>query len=315
MMTTLTVNPALDLTLEIEGLVVEDVNRVSSFSEDAGGKGINVSKVLRELGCKRLKTLAVLGGRRAERFKNILKRKGIHAASIPIHEETRINVTVFDRKNRHTTKLNQPGPRISSHESRRMIHIIEQAARMSRIFVLAGSLLPDLPSGWYGQLIQKISRAGLYTVLDADGEALRRGIGGRPWLIKPNRFEASRVLGDSLSTEDGMRKGARQLQELGASNVLISLGADGVFYSGEGGQWRGYSVPVRPNSTVGAGDSFLAGFIWRYLKDKNVGEALRMGLACGTHTAMTGAGRLCSKPQIFKLLPKMRVKRIGDDNA
>ncbi len=311
MITTLTVNPAIDLTLEIDGLIVEDVNRVKNHYEDAGGKGINVSKVLHELGEKTVKTLAVLGGRDAGRFNGLLRKKAVKITPIDIRNETRINVTLFDLVSRETTKLNQPGPGMNPSELRHLNRVCLYASRTSRFFVAAGSLLPNLSPGWYGQIIKKMSRRGLLTVLDADGESLKKALFSGPWLIKPNRYEAERVLGKRLSSEKSLREGAKRLRGLGAQNVIISLGGEGVLYSGEAGEWRGYSIPIRPNSTVGAGDSFLAGFIFSYARHRNIPEALKLGLASGTHTAMTGINELCRKSGILKLIPKMKVKQIS----
>ncbi len=308
--TTLTVNPAIDLTLEVDGLVIEDVNRVKAFQENAGGKGINVSRVLKAFGYKNLNTLTLLGSARGERFKKLFNRSGLKLTSIPLHSETRLNVTVFDRNARRTTKLNEPGPNVSEREKKLLIQTCLKFAAKSDYFVLAGSLTKGLRAGWYGEIIKQINRNGLKTLLDADGDTLKLALSSRPYLIKPNRYETERVLGISLNNERDLWHGAKRLQELGAQNVLMSLGANGVIFRGAKESWRGYSVPVKIKSTVGAGDSLMAGFLYKIANSKPVGEALRFAIACGTHTATTGATELCDRAGVMKLLPKIKVKQI-----
>lgn len=309
MITTLTLNPALDITLEVNGLHVEDVNRVCQFHEEPGGKGINVSRVLIELGERRINTLAVLGGEHGKRFKVLACQKGFRCKHVMVSDETRMNIAIFNHETRKTTKLNQAGPRVTRSEAVKIWRMSVEVARKSRFFIMAGSLLPDIPTGWYGKLIRSVRRERPLFVVDTDGEALKAALPGRPFLIKPNRFEAERALGRKLTHESSLWWAARRLRSLGAENVIISLGREGALFCGLRERWRAYSVPVKINSTVGAGDSFLAGFVSQIAKAKRVEEALRYAVACGTHAAMTGATDLCRKSQVMKLLPHIKIQK------
>lgn len=311
MITTLTVNPAIDLTLEVSSLLVEDVNRVKSYYEEIGGKGINVSRVLRELGNGGLETIAVLGGKRGEKFGQMARLRNLRILPVPIIRETRINITVYDQASRRTTKLNQQGPEITARETRQLWETCLKSASRSRYFVMAGSLLPGMKSDWYAKLLQAVKQKGLAAVIDADGNVLKETLAAKPFLIKPNRFEAERVLGRKMTSEKALWQAAEKLKALGAQNVIISLGGEGVLFDGDQGKYRGYSIPVKTRSTIGAGDSFLAGFVHEMARGGSVKEALRLGIACGTHTAMTGVNELCRKSRILKLLPKIKVSRVG----
>lgn len=313
MITTLTVNPAIDLTLEVNGLVVEDVNRVKHFHENIGGKGINVSKVLHELGLAKLHTLAVLGGRRSGRFERIAKSDGLKINKVQIADETRINVTIYDQLSHKTTKLNQPGPQITVAEEENLLEICLKTARISKYFLMAGSLLPGLKMNWYAKLLLNIRGNGSYVALDADGETLKKALPEKPSLIKPNRYEAERVLGKRLPNEKSLVWAGRRLREMGAQNVILSLGGEGALFSGKEGAWRGYSIPVRAKSTIGAGDSLMAGFLFQQIRGKSIPESLAFGMACGTHTATLGATEFCTKPEVMKLVSKMVIKKVNGD--
>ncbi len=311
MITTLTLNPAIDLTMEVNGITIEDVNRVQTFTEVPGGKGVNVSIVLNRFGYKPLNTLVALGGLRGERFKEDLREINLKFRSIDIKNETRVNLVLFDRVSKKTTKLNQLGPHISSKELNQLIDICKKNAKKSHYFVLSGSLLPNMRKGWYAQLIAKIQRSGLNIVVDADGDVLKNVLKMRPFLIKPNIHEAERVLGAKFRTESSYWNAAKWLQKKGAQNVLLSLGSKGAcFLDAQGNQYRAHTIPINVKSTTGAGDSFLAGFLYQLSNKKSISESLKYGMACGTHTAMTAANDLCQKSSVEKIVKKIKIKKI-----
>jgi len=311
--TTLTINPAIDLTLEVDSVIVEDVNRVQEYSEVAGGKGINVSLVLNKFKIKQLDTLALLGGQRGLRFKRLLSQKGLRLTPVQIKNETRVNVVAFDRTAHKTTKFNQKGPNLTKREEVQLIALSHQKALKSQYFIISGSLLPNMKKDWYKQLILKNKDGSTHWIVDADGDVLKETLKAKPFLIKPNVHEAERVLKTKIKSDKDVWKAARQFQKLGAQNVALSLGSKGAcLLDSNGNRWRGFSVPVKVHSTIGAGDSFLAGIVYKLHQKKDFKEALRFGLACGTHTAMTHASELCDPKEVKKILKKIKVIKVNE---
>lgn len=281
MIYTLTLNPALDYVLRLPALQTGQTNRAQSADLQIGGKGINVSLVLRELGEPSV-ALGFLAGFTGEALEAEIIRRGITPAFIRLPEGlTRINVKLGTD---HTeTEINAPGPEIPAEAMEALWARLDRLTE-GDVLVLAGSIPPTLPSDFYGRVAERLTTRGVSVVADAEGAALAAVLPHRPFLVKPNRAELEGWMGRPLPTESDLCAAAEALQQAGARNALISLGGEGALLLDEQGKFHRASPPaVTPVNTVGAGDSMVAGFL-AGLPD-GLDHALRLGIAAGSATA------------------------------
>ena len=282
MIVTVTLNPSLDRTLAVAELARGEVVRADSTLEDPGGKGVNVTRFLTAHGTK---SVAVLpsGGSIGRALLGALDDAQIPYRAIPIAGATRSNVTVVEPDGT-TTKLNEPGPDLSTSEVDALVAAVAQEARPGGWVVVAGSLPAGMDTAIIARLAEVARDAGARFALDASGAALADGLSANPDLIKPNDEELGEILGRELTTLDEVLAGCQEARARGARAVICSLGADGAVLVDADGVWRvtGARVPVL--STVGAGDSVLSGF----LHGGGSGpDALREGVAWATAAVQT----------------------------
>jgi 1-phosphofructokinase len=282
MIVTVTLNPSLDRTLAVAALVRGEVVRADSTLEDPGGKGVNVTRFLSAHGTDSIAVLPA-GGSIGRGLVGLLADAGIPHRAIPIAGTTRANVTVVEPDGT-TTKLNEPGPDLSPAELDALVGAVAELATAGGWVVVAGSLPADLDTAIVRRLAEVARAAGARFALDASGAALADGLAARPDLIKPNGEELGEVLGRELATLDEVLDGCAEARSRGAGAVICSLGADGAVLVDGDGSWRaiGPSVPVL--STVGAGDSLLAGFLHA---GGSGPEALQVGVAWATAAVQT----------------------------
>jgi 1-phosphofructokinase len=282
MIVTVTLNPSLDRTLAVAELVRGGVIRADSTIEDPGGKGVNVTRFLTTRGSASVAVLPV-GGSIGRGLIALLDEAAIPYRSIPIHGRTRANVTVVEPDGT-TTKLNEPGPELAAAEIDALVDGVAELATANGWVVVAGSLPADLDTAVLSRLADVARAAGARFALDASGDALADGLAAGPDLIKPNDEELGEILGRELSTVEEVLAGCDEARARGAGAVICSLGSKGAVLVDDDGRWfvSGAKVPVL--STVGAGDSLLAGF----LHGGGSGpEALRIGIAWATAAVQT----------------------------
>jgi 1-phosphofructokinase len=274
---TLTPNPSLDRTIAIDDLRRGEVLRATSSRLDPGGKGVNVSRVLAAHG---VPTLAVIpaGGSEGAQLADLLAPSGVPVVSVPLSSPTRSNVALVEPDGT-TTKINEPGPELSSAETVAMLERLVSFARSADWVVLSGSLPRGVPDDFYAQIVARVHETGHRVALDTSGPALREAVDAGPDLIKPNAEELAELTGVELRTWAGVAEQAEKLRAGGVGAVLVSLGEDGALLVDSTGVTRAYSPPVEVRSTVGAGDSTLAGFL---AAGANGPEALRTAVAFGT---------------------------------
>ena len=293
MIYTVTLNPAIDYVMRADSINFGATNRSGSEELHLGGKGINVSAVLVELD-EESTALGFVGGFTGEYLENGLKSLGIKTDFVHISGgNTRINVKIKSEKE---TEINAKGPSVTESELSSLMDKLG-GVKSGDTVILAGSVPSSLPSDIYEKILERLDGCGVRFVVDAEGALLLKSLKYRPFLIKPNLFELSQIAGRELKSDTDVENAARELQKMGAVNVLVSLGEGGAILIDENGKTHRASAPkIVPVDTVGSGDSMVAGFLSGV---KNGYEyALKLGVAAGTATAASAG--LAKKEDIFK---------------
>lgn len=281
MIYTVTFNPSLDYIVEVPSFEIGKTNRTVSEKTLAGGKGINVSMVLKNLGIEST-ALGFLGGYVGEEIERRLRQQGIRSQFIHIEGCSRINVKL---KNYNGTEINATGPAIIQPEQEQLMEKL-QNLQGGDLLVLAGSIPASLPKTIYRDIMAMLSEKGIHFVVDATGDLLMNVLEYRPFLIKPNHHELGELYGVELTTRESVIPYAKKLQELGARNVLVSMGAMGAVLVDAQGEVHSSPAPDgEVINAVGAGDSMVAGFLTGWLETENYEYAFHMGLAAGTASA------------------------------
>ncbi len=284
MIYTVTFNPALDYVVRLENFHPGETNRSDSDGVQFGGKGINVSIVLRNLGVESV-ALGFLAGFTGRGLEQGLRNTGVRTDFIWLERGlTRINVKL---KAEEESEINGRGPDIPSHALEELFVRLDRLGE-GDILVLAGSIPASLPKDIYRRILERLEGRGVLSAVDAEGELLRETLPYRPFLVKPNRRELGEIFGRSLAAGGEIEECARQLQAWGARNVLVSMAGDGSLLVDERGECHRLAAPrgtVR--NSVGAGDSMVAGFLAGWLKDHNCAAAHRLGAAAGSATAFS----------------------------
>lgn len=297
MIYTVTFNPALDYVVRLPAFEPGAVNRTESEDIQLGGKGINVSCVLGQLGFKSV-ALGFVAGFTGAALEAGLARRGVSADFIRLPEGlTRINVKI---KASVETEINGQGPAIPAGALEELFQKLDRLAA-GDVLVLAGSIPASLPSDIYQRILERLAPKGVLCAVDATGELLVKVLPYKPFLIKPNNHELGEIFGRTLSTDEEIVECARLLQQKGARNVLVSMAGDGALLLDEGGNvHRLEAFKGKVKNSVGAGDSMVAGFLAGWLEKGDWAWALRLGSACGSATAFSDT--LATRAEIESLL-------------
>ena len=309
MIITVTLNPAVDQNLELERLIPGDTNRVLDSRIDPGGKGINVSRVLRELGRESL-AAGLAPGSLGRFIEHSLLEQGILCDFVHTRGQTRTNLTVVDESAHETTLLSYRGPEIDPRHMQTLEARLRRFISAGDWLVVAGSIPPPIEPEAYARLIQLGRQLGAHTVLDADAEALAAGLTGQPDLVKSNHHEAERLLGTSLKDDTKLLEAAEAMRNAGAATAIITAGSRGAVAVGEEGAWWSWPPQTEVVSAVGAGDALLAGLLMKLEEGAGMEEALRWGTAAGAAACLTQGTQLCRRDDFTQLLPDVRVEQI-----
>lgn len=301
MIYTVTFNPAIDYVVRLDKpLQPGAVNRAAGEDCVLGGKGINVSGVLAQLGCQSV-ALGFVAGETGAWLERGLAAQGLHTDFIHLSDGmTRINVKI---KGGQETELNGAGPAIPPQAMQALAEKLD-ALQPQDVLVLAGSIPASLPADTYEKILARLQGHGVRTVVDAAGTLLARVLPYAPFLIKPNHHELAELAGHTLHGDEEITQAARELQQRGARNVLVSMAGDGALLLDETGAVHRIGTPHGTViNSVGAGDSMLAGFLAGYLQSGSYAVALRLGTACGSATAFSLG--LASRSDIDRLLQQL----------
>jgi 1-phosphofructokinase len=305
---TVTLNPALDKTLTIHGFRTGSTNRATVDRVGVGGKGINVARNLRRLGCEVVAT-GFLGSDDRHDTAAMLARDGIEADFVPVAGETRVNLKVFDSLTGVETEINEPGFVVPPEAIVALSAKLHALASRASVMVFSGSLPPRVPPDLYAQLIALVGANGVRTVLDAAGAALAHGIRARPDLAKPNRAEAEDLLGTAVNDDESLADAARRILALGAQSVVVSLGAGGALAASAAGIWRARPPLVAARSTVGAGDAMVAALAWGMMQSRSAADSLRLATAVSC-AAAAASGPFGTADEISALLPQVSIAAV-----
>lgn len=300
MIYTVTFNPALDYTIWAGDIAGGGVIRMQKQKIFCGGKGINVSFILKELGLSSI-ALGFVAGFTGDEVMRQIDEAGISSGFIRLKEGyTRINVKI---KANPEVDLNDNGPDIDD-EALSMLMDKLDALTDGDCLVLAGSIPKSMPDDIYEQIMSRLSNKKIHIVVDATGDLLSNVLKYKPFLIKPNNFELEEIVGRKLSNDEEIANAAAELQKMGARNVLVSLGGDGALLVDENSKVSRIGVaPCEMVNSVGAGDSMVAGFLAGYLKSGDYEYALKLGTASGGATANSeGLGKREKIEQLLKCL-------------
>lgn len=280
MIYTLTFNPAIDYYIAVDDLTLGAVNRTKSEKIYFGGKGINVSRVLKELGVVST-ALGFAGGFTGDALEKYLKQNGINCDFVKIEGNTRINVKIND------TDINAAGPDISPSELRQIYKKLENI-KSGDFLVISGSVPKSLPKNTYEIILDKLKYKCINFVIDAEKELLLNTLKYKPFLIKPNHHELGDIFGVETGDFDSALFYAKKLQEKGAQNVMVSMGDMGAVLLDPNGKSYTQNAPKgEVISAVGAGDSAVAAFLAEYLNSNNYEKCLKSAVAAGSATAFS----------------------------
>ncbi|MBS5981283.1 1-phosphofructokinase [Clostridium butyricum] len=301
MINTITLNPSLDYVVKVDNFKADALNRINSEQIYAGGKGINVSIVLKNLGVDNT-ALGYVAGFTGDEILRQIKDHNVDCDFVKLQSGmSRINVKL---KSDGETEINGAGPDISEKDLKSLYEKINKLGK-GDFLILSGSIPKSVPDDIYERIMKSLLDKQVEFIVDATKDLLLKVLKYRPFLIKPNHHELAEMFNVELKNDEDIIAYGKKLQEMGAKNVLISMAGDGAILLPENGEPIKREVPkgILKNS-VGAGDSMVAGFLCGYLKNKDLGEAFKMGIATGSASAFSE--ELATKEEVENLLLQMK---------
>jgi tagatose 6-phosphate kinase len=291
MITVLTLNPSIDRSYVLDDFVIGKVQRAKSVIATAGGKGLNVSRVANCLGGK-VCCLGFLGGYTGGFIKKEIEAAGLINHFTPIHGTTRICMN-FRERNGASTEVLEAGPEIMPDEINQFEQELRAVLKDTKILVASGSLAQGLPNNYYGKISKICTEQNIKFILDSSGESLRLAIKDRPFLIKPNEEELEYITGIPIKTDEDVFLASSKVLEMGAENVCVSMGKQGMLLNGSLGRFLVHIPTVEAVNTVGCGDSLVAGLAYALHEDYNILEMLKFANSCGISNALhKGVGQI-----------------------
>jgi len=296
---TLTLNPALDITVSLDALRPGHVNRAQEQHSHAAGKGLNVAQVLADLGHD-VTVGGFLGQDNLQPFEALIAWRGFADCFVRVPGETRSNLKLVEADGR-VTDINGQGPQVDEAACVALMRLLEQVAPGHDAVVVAGSLPRGISPAWFRQLLEQLKAQGLKVALDSSGEALRAGLQSAPWLVKPNTEELGEVLGLSVHGPAEQHAAAQRLLATGVEHVVVSAGEEGVSWFAAGQALHAQPPQVRVASTVGAGDSLVAGMVHGLLLAEAPAQTLRRATAIAAQAVTQVGFGICDREQLARL--------------
>ena len=296
MIYTLTLNPAIDHIVRLDNLKIGETNRMIEESINAGGKGINVSKLLKNLDEKSI-VLGYIAGFTGNEIDRMLKEEGLFTDFICVKNGfARINTKIKSEKE---TEINGPGLNVDQQEIEKLFDKLDDIKDGDYLF-LSGSIPLSMDNGFYAKIMEKLSDKNINIAVDTTGESLNKTLDYSPKIIKPNLRELEELFDCEIKDKIQIEEYSKKLQEMGAKNIIISMGGDGAYFLSEKGDSIFLEAPKgNVIDTVGSGDSMLAGFIYALKNNFSLVEAFKFSVSCGSATAFSE--KLATKNEIYKI--------------
>ena len=261
MIYTLTLNPAVDRELTVPAMEFDSVLRASESRVDFGGKGFNVSRLLKGMD-EPSTAVGFLGGNAGELLQNGLQSLGIGTDFVWVPGETRTNVSIVTQSHDHYIKVNEKGPLVDAAKQKELLDKIDGLAKHGDWWVLAGSLPPGVADDFYARIVNVLNVHDAQAILDTSGDALKLGCAEKPYLVKPNADEAHALTDLPIDTPTDIAAAAAEIRKMGAQNVVVSMGKAGALLHTSEGTWLTHSPKIKEKNPIGAGDSMVGGLVW-----------------------------------------------------
>lgn len=304
----LSLNPAIDLTYEVSHLTHDQKSRSLSTSYDPGGTGINVGRALEKLNAHSY-TCCITAGKMGEFLNSMMKQELTNTYCLEVKGETRINTTILQHSPSYQYEINASGPTINPHQ---LDQIVNQFLTLcgQGIGILTGSLPLGITENTYRNINTKLQKQGGHAIIDAPVAVMKKTLGSKPFLIKPNLHELEILTDKTLSSIDQIAAEARLIVQKGITNVCVSLGENGAILTCSDNSYYCKPPQITPHSTVGAGDSMVAGLAYSFAHKQSPEQALKLAVACGTGTAQQPGTQLFKAKEIEPLLNQISVKTL-----
>ncbi len=309
MIYTLTLNPAVDRELTVPAIEYDSVLRASKSRVDFGGKGFNVSRLLKNLGAANT-AVGFLGGRSGELLRDGLQQLGIGTDFVWLSGETRTNISIVTDAHNHYIKVNEEGPPVEQAKQQELLARVDAITQHGDWWVIAGSLPPCIGVDFYARIIKVLNSHEANVVLDTTGESLRQACAQHPFLVKPNVEEARLLTGKPLNKLTEIVQAATEIREMGAQNVAVSMGKAGAILHTDDGTWLISAPKVQEKNPIGAGDSMVGGLVWALTQGFPLRDSLCWGVASGASTASQGGTEIGSRPLIEELVAQVSMEAI-----
>jgi len=310
MITTVTLNPAVDKTIEIDDFQIGEVNRISSMRLDAGGKGINVSKVIQSLGGSS-RAVGIIAGTSGDFIKNYLDSIKIENNFTTIDGKTRTNIKIVDKVNHTNTDVNETGPQVSNEDLNNVCENFCSNINQNSVVIFSGSIPKNVDSNIYNVWIKKVNEKQAKCILDADGDLFKNGIKAGPYLIKPNIHELEEFFGQKIKNKMDAVKLSRQLFDYNVKIIVVSLGEEGALFIKRDLAILACGVKVEVKSTVGAGDSMVGALALAIDKGYDFEKAIKLSVACGTASVMTSGTQAADLNTILEIEKQVKLEYIN----
>lgn len=304
MLYTLTPNPSVDRSLVIPEIRFNSVLRSKQVRLDYGGKGFNVSRALHTFGIEST-AIAWVGGGSGKMLADGLQRLGVQTDFVWMDEETRTNTMVIEEEGDWHIKVNEPGPSISEEAIRQMFQKVEGYAKKGDVWILSGSLPPDVSDEFYADLIVLLKSRGARVYLDSNGAALEKGSAAGPYLVKPNIAEASKIVGFNVDGVEEAKRAALPFLRMGIEYFALTMGEAGLLMASQYEMVFARPPKVHVRNAAGSGDALLAGMLYAQSRDLSLAEVARWAVATGTASVETEGVSEISIEGIQALLPNV----------
>ena len=310
MISTVTLNPALDVMLEVDDLHLNQYNQVNNASIYPGGKGINVSKVVRACGRETI-AIGFLGGGRGRIIEEDLRKLGITTNFWHIENKTRSNTIIFNKKNNQHTLMSETGPRVTEYDLEMILSIFYRIMSQSKIVTLSGSIPPGVPEDIYAKMIEIAKNRGVKTILNTSGEQFSKGLEKQPFLAKPDIRKSNKVFGIEINKKENAIDAAKEIVARGAEISVVSFKQEKDVIATKNNIWFAESTHHKIVNLIGAGDALVAGFAVSLTEgNKSLDEAIKFSMSCALASALCEEEEFDSRKQADECSKYIEIKKL-----